>query len=1052
MAKKKKRKGASTKPTLAARPTKASPRGVRAPGSQRGQKGERNQQRRGHDAREYSGNAFQHVEADQAGSEDPKMLVVGIGASAGGLEAISKIFSGLSEETGAAFVIIQHLSPNHHTAMPELLKRKTAIPFVEATEGAELEPNKAFLIPPDRVMRLEETRLALYQRSAEAGSFTPISQFFHSMAEDPLIRPIAVVLSGSSSDGADALPQVKAAGGITIAQDPATTQFNAMPTAAIQSGAVDLVLSPEAIAAEINRITGHPYIKAAAAHSANIPPISSNHYRAIFEILSQSSGIDFSLYKQPTIRRRLQRRMVLQRVENVDRYIELLRAQPGEADHLYQDLLIHVTSFFREPQAFDALCKHVFPALVERRDGNGELPTDRRNGEPTIRLWVPGCSTGEEAYSLAIELTEYLAETKKVIPFQIFATDVSESAVEQARAGVYADRIVEPIPPDRLRKYFTKTDGRYRVSRTIRDACIFARQDLTRDPPFSKLDLIVCRNVLIYLAQPLQRRLLSIFHYGLKHGGFLLLGHSETTAPATELFHAVDRQAKIYQRRPVETFPHLPMYLQHPRSTINEYRPHARDSRSAYTLQSEITRVMLERYAPPGVVVDADGQIIQFRGKTGMFLEPPAGDASLNLLKMAREGLLHGLRSAMHQARTSKEPVRKEGLQVRSNGGFHVVSVQVVPLTGERLEHYLVLFEKAAMPAEVVLRQRDGKRAGKSGPKARDDSASVTHLQRELNSSREYLQSIIQDLEAANEELQSANEEILSSNEELQSTNEELDTAREELQSTNEELNTLNDELHSRNDELSRANSDLVNLLASVQIAIVMVSSDRRIRRFTPMAEKVLNILPTDTGRPISHLKPNIDCPDLEDLIGQVVDEVATIEREVPDSSGRWWSLRIRPYKDLENRIDGAILALFDVHEAKVHEFEREQALDCATSILDTMNRSMAVVGQDLKIQAVSRAFCEMFGFSRDELYLRPLQVLSREWDTHSLVDPLQELLKDHTALRELEIARTSARGEPRRLLLQARKVNGAATGSALVLLSVEDHGDNPGQGPEANV
>jgi two-component system CheB/CheR fusion protein len=615
--------------------------------------------------------------------------------------------------------------------------------------------------------------------------------------------------------------------------------------------------------------------------------------------------VDFTHYKAPTINRRLQRRMVLHKITSIDNYIQYLQDNPDEVNALYQDILIHVTRFFRDPDSYKVLAQKAFGAMMPDRQP-----------ETPIRIWVPGCASGEEAYSVAIALQEFLGENSSGTPIQIFGTDVSESAIDQARAGTYPESISADVSADRLRRFFTRTEGGYRINKSIRDLCIFARQDLTRDPPFSKLDLVLCRNVLIYLGVLLQKRLMSVFHYSLKPRGFLMLGSAETVGTAADMFSIIDKKFKLYARKNAPEFAEMGFPVAdfakvHPaaaRVPVIEARPSS--------IQSEANHIILSRYSPPGVVVDSDLQVVHFRGQTGRFLEPAQGDPSLNLLKMAREGLPYGMRTAIQEASKSDQPVRREGMRVRANGGMITVAIEVVPLRGTSPRHLLVLFEETGAkqetgPQKKLARRTVGNKSGRS--RTSRDNRRIRELEQELAASREYLQSIIQDMEAANEELQSANEEILSANEELQSTNEELDTAKEELQSTNEELNTVNDELQSRNEELSRVNSDLINLLANVQIAIVMVSSDLRIRRVTPMAERVLNLLPSDVGRSISDIKPNVNCPNLEALISEAVDTMSIKEREVRDRAGKRYSLRIRPYKNVENRIDGAVIALFEI-------------------------------------------------------------------------------------------------------------------------------------------
>ena len=853
-------------------------------------------------------------------------MIAGVGASAGGLEAFSQLLQALPDEPGLAIVLVQHLAPQHDSALPVLLSARTRLQVEQAAEGMRVERNRVYVIPPNVQMGIRDDVLHLLPRPSDRSQYTPIDYFLRSLAESAQDRAVGVILSGTASDGTAGVREIKAVGGITIAQNPETAKYDGMPRAAIASNLVDLVLAPADIAAELVSIARHP-VHRNRVHASAVEPAREERETAIeqemtqvFSLLRSSTGVDFRRYKRPTIERRLQRRMVLQKLTRLDQYIRYMRENPNEVHALYSDILIHVTRFFRDRDAFGALTTNVLPSLLEGR-----------SDEQPVRIWIPGCSTGEEAYSVAILILEYLADQHRGSPVQMFATDISEPSIEHARAGVYPDAIASDVGPERLRRFFAKVADGYRVNKAVRDVCIFARQDLTRDPPFSKLDLILCRNVLIYLGAELQKRLMRVFHYALKPNGFLVLGTAETIGGSADLFDAADRKYRIYKKKP-GLAADVHFQLDHgTRDPAQAGRPVAPDG-DAKSVDSQATRLIQERYAPPGVVVDGNLDVIQFRGQTGAFLEPAPGEPSLNILKLARDGLLHGLRAALQQARKSTATVRKRGLRVRANGGWHDVDVEILPLTVNDRLHFLVLFDDVTSGRSKFRDRRD---AAASGPKdaaqrGKRPGGRLGRLEQELASNREYLQSIIQDLEATNEELQSANEEVLSANEELQSTNEELDTAKEELQSTNEELNTVNEELHSRNEELSRVNSDLVNLLSSVQIAIVIVASDLRIRRFTPMAERVLNLIPGDVGRPISHIKPNIDCPDLEELITQVIETVAPCEREVRDALGNGLSLRIRPYKNLENRIDGAVLALFDTHgdarQAEVRRVAHEDA------------------------------------------------------------------------------------------------------------------------------
>jgi two-component system CheB/CheR fusion protein len=902
-----------------------------------------------------------------APSAERPLTIVGVGMSAGGLEACSQLLDALPPAPGFAIVLVQHLSPHHASALPTLLGARTRMTVMEAEDGGAVESDRVYVIPPDVWIELADGRLRLSPRSDEPGHPLPVDFFLKSLAATQGDRAIGVILSGTGSDGVIGGRAVKAQGGTVIVQEPSTAKYDGMPRAAITAGLADVVAPPAEIADKLVDLAGHVFAEGPGKGIVEVA-VTEHDFDEIFAILrTASGGVDFSHYKQPTVKRRILRRMALNRAKDIGGYIGLLRSRPDEARTLYQDVLIHVTRFFREPESFEALAREVLPRVLQ-----GRKPDD------PVRMWVAGCSTGEEAYSLAMTVWEVAGDSAAGLSLQIFGTDVSETAIEFARQGLYPPVVAEDVPPARLRRFFSRVDGGFRINKAVRDHCVFARQDLTRDPPFSRLDVILCRNVLIYMDATLQRRLVPMFHYALRPGGYLVLGHAETVGTQSDLFALVDKKHKIYTKRAADrpVAMAMPSYTP-PRRPSLPPPPGGEDRPDPRLAQNEANRVLLERFSPPGVLVDQNLDIVQFRGRTGPFLEPSPGEASLNLLKLAREGLLHELRSSVQAARKSRKSVRREGLRVRSNGGWTHLDLEVLPLAGGHDPHYLVLFE----PHEPRGR---GRRAAPPRPAspARGRGKGAARAEQELAATRDYLQSIIQEVEAANEELQSANEEILSSNEELQSTNEELDTAKEELQSTNEELNTLNDELHARNDELTRVNSDLVNLLGSVQIAVVIVSNDLRIRRFTPVAEKILNLIPADVGRPITQLRPNVDCPQLGDLILEVIDKVMPLEREVLDHDGRWYSLRIRPYKGIENRIEGAVLALVDIDAAKRHEIEIQQARRHAEAIVAAVAQPLAVLDGSLRVRSVNSAFEQMLKLSAGEARGRLVYELADgHWD-----------------------------------------------------------------------
>jgi two-component system CheB/CheR fusion protein len=964
------------------------------------------------------------------------LVIAGVGASAGGLEAFSQLLQALPEDPGVAVVLVQHLAPQHESALPVLLSGRTHLQVVQATEGMRVERNHVYVIPPNVQMSIHNDVLHLLARPSDRTQYMPIDYFLHSLAESAQDRAIGIILSGTASDGTAGAREIKAVGGITIAQNPETAKYDGMPRTAIASGFIDLVLSPAEIAAELVSIARHPLrqthaiIAAAPALEQQTPTAPGDQAMdQIFGLLRSSSGVDFRRYKRATIERRLQRRMVLHKFTRLELYIRYLRENPAEVQALYDDILIHVTRFFRDPDMFNALTEQVLPKIVA--NGSDEQP---------IRIWVPGCSTGEEAYSVTIVLLEFLGEHGHAGPVQVFATDIGDASIAKARSGSYPESIAADIMPERLRRFFSKVDGGYRINKAVRDVCIFARQDLTHDPPFSKVDLILCRNVLIYLGTDLQKKLMGVFYYALRPTGFLVLGNAETIG-ASALYTAVDRKHRIYQKKAGTPHAHeIDLRMDYgPGRQVHAGKLGAVRHSEAKTVENEATRLIQDRFAPPGVIVDNNFTVVQFRGQTGGFLEPAPGEPSTNLLKMARDGLLHGLRMALQQARKTAAPVRKRGLRVRSNGGWRDLNLEVLPLVAADRVHFLVLFDEVTGGGAPKARERAGGRPSSDDVVTRGGRRNARHtarLQQELASSREYLQSIIQDLEAANEELQSANEEVLSANEELQSTNEELDTAKEELQSTNEELNTVNEELHGRNDELSRVNSDLVNLLSSVQIAIVIVASDLRIRRFTPMAERVLNLISSDVGRPISHVKPNIDCPDLEELISQVIDTVTPCEREVRDQEGKQLSLRIRPYKNLENRIDGAVLALFETDGVR----RQPPSDEYLKGVIDSVDQPMLLLGEQQRIRACNRAFAHSFG-------VRPADVIDEviynldggKWNTTRLHALLESELPTNPVVDGVEIDHDFSEADRRRIVITGRRLGTAGARGAMVVLAFRE-------------
>ncbi len=888
--------------------------------------------------------------------EEASFPIVCAGASAGGLEALTTLLRTLPPETGMAFILVQHLGPTHASMLSEILARVTSMPVEEARDGMRVEPDHIYVMPPASNMLISGGTLMISARHEPPGLHRPIDEFLRSLAEDQGAHAIGIVLSGSATDGTLGLEEIKAAGGITFAQDD-TAEHVSMPHSAIEAGCVDFVLPPDEIGRELARISRHPYV----IPTGRPPELSAEKkdLAELFEVLRNATGADFSHYKRNTLYRRVARRMVLHKLELLADYLRFLQESPAELQALYQDILINVTSFFRNPESFEALKSKVFPAL-----------TEGRSRHDPVRIWVQGCSTGEEAYSLAIAFAEFQDASPKPLPVQIFASDLNARGIDKARTGIFSKNIASDVSPERLRRFFDETDGKYQVSKAIREMCIFARHDVLTDPPFSRLDLITCRNLLIYMEPVLQQRLIPIFHYSLVPTGFLWLGSSETIGSFRELFEIRDTKHKIYAKKLATTrLGGLP--LAHPARRPAELVPVGPRTRepgvpASVEAQREADRLLLSRYAPAGVLIDASDEIIQFRGDTGPYLTPAPGRASLNLLKMLREGLLVAVRGALSRVRRDEIAIRESGLRVKSEGGLRTVDVHLMPVRtpGTSQDCVLVLFEDSDRFAAAPHLPRPVESSSAAYTRTEETaSQEVERLEQELGATREYLQSVIEKQETSNGDLQSANEEIQSVNEELQSINEELETSKEEIQSSNEELSTVNDELHNRVQQLADANNDMLNVLSGVQMAIVMLGRDLRIRWFTPAAEKLLNLIPSDIGRPLSDFKLNFEMEDLDPMLTEVIDNVVPREMEVQDKQGRWYSLRIRPYRTLENKIEGALLVLVDVDRLK----RDQQTVLRQSELLEQAHEPIVVWDPDGAIQFWNRGAEVVYGYSKEE-------------------------------------------------------------------------------------
>ncbi|HKD67349.1 MAG TPA: chemotaxis protein CheB [Candidatus Binataceae bacterium] len=961
--------------------------------------------------------------------------IVGIGGSAGALEALVQVLGSLSPDTGMGFVFIQHLDPTHESMLADILARSSKIPVHEARDRMPVQPNHLYLVTPNKDLMIANGVLRVMPRSEPPALHMPIDHFFRSLAEDLGPAAIGVVLSGTGTDGAHGVLAIKAGGGITFAQEPASAKYDGMPRAAIASDEMDFVLPPERIAQELNRILERGRPAPVQSAPADVTDQDEEDLRHILTVVQAVSGIDLSYFKQSNLLRRVHRRMLLNNLTSVQQYRRMLRENSSEAMALQHDILISVTSFFRDGASVDGLARVVFPTILKNR-----------SNEQAIRIWVPGAATGEEAYSIAIALTEFLDARSGTVPMQIFATDISETAIERARAGLYPPNAVADMAPNRLRRFFVKLDNGYQVNKSIRERCVFARHNLIADPPFSQIDLVSCRNVLIYFRPEYQRRAIDAFYYALKPTGFLTLGRSESVGAFGNMFTSIDSRYRIYAKRPNALGRGAPVLggPAHPRmqgtTVAGRANAHAAVAgASADALQKEADRLVMERYAPPGIVINEDLEVVQFRGRIGGLLEPAPGLATLNLIKMARADLRLVLQGALYEARKRGGPVRKERLEFKHEGRNRRINIEITPLKipDTATGYYLVLFEEPALPAPPAPTPE---RTKPEPPTQRVATRELEALKKELSDSRSQTQAIIEELEATNEEMKAANEEVLSSNEELQSMNEELETAKEELQSANEELTTLNEELQNRNNELGQVAADLSNLLASVGLPIIMVSRDLKIRRYTPMATKVLNVIASDSGRPISDINLNINVPDLETLVVEAMESMAVREREVRDRSGRAYSLRIQPFRTLDNHIDGAVIILIDIDAFRRDVETAHLSRDFVQTILDTITSALVVLDEKLQIQTANRSFYETFKCSAGEVVGRQLREINHGmWDVAQVTSMLKEALTGNSVQDHFKVALDVAEDGKRAFTLNTRLLSPEPNRGRLLLLAIHD-------------
>ena len=907
-------------------------------------------------------------------------LIVGMGASAGGLETFNQFFEAMPENPGMAFVLVQHLDPTHKSLMVELIKRHTQMEISEVVDHTKVQPNHIYVIPPNKDMAIFNGVLHLMDPTKARGFRKPIDNFLHSLAEDQMGKAVGIILSGTGTEGTLGLKQVKGQGGLAIVQNPDTAKYDGMPRSAIAAEAHDFILPVKEIPDMLIKYAKNR--KFGLEKKSTIIDTAKNLLEKIFIVLRNETGCNFGDYKSSTVIRRIDKRMALNQIDKLENYLKYIQKDREEVLKLFKELLIGVTSFFRDTEAYEALQKAIIPEILNKK----------QDGE-TIRIWVAGCSTGEEAYSLAILFDEEIRKCSKNLKVQIFASDLDGDTINLARQGIYPETIAADVSAKRLSRYFLKDKTTFRIKKEIRDQIIFAEHNLVKDPPFSKQDLISCRNLLIYLNQEAQKRVFTLFHYALKPYGILFLGSSESLGEFANIFEAIDRKNKIFRHKDVVTakVPDISQLFREQGRKVSEASLPIK-SKPHENLAGVTERLLLANYAPACAIINNEGDAVYFSGNTGKYLQPSPGEAKLNIVDMAREGLKIDLRALIVKVRKSKKTEISKGVNVKTNGNFQSIVLRITPLEPINIYEgfYMITFEDVDL-IEIATTEIK--------PAQAIEVSEIHALEQELTATKEYLRSTIEELEVSNEELKSSNEELQSSNEELQSTNEELETSKEELQSVNEEIVTINTELTSKIDELALAYDDMNNLLASTEIGTIFLDTDLKIKRFTPPLSKIINLIQTDIGRPITHLSSNLVYDGLENDIKQVLQKLVPITTSVQSSDGTWYKMQILPYRTSENMIEGVVITFVDITHEKLLADELNIAKKSYEDLLEMSKTIVYTQDKDLKYTTIGNnvqpnfQFAKMVGKKDHDFY--------SDKDTAKLEKIKKEVLTKEKAIRE---------------------------------------------------
>ncbi|MDR4507032.1 MAG: PAS domain-containing protein [Candidatus Brocadiaceae bacterium] len=935
------------------------------------------------------------------GSEKDCPVVVGIGASAGGLEALEGFFSNMPAHSNLAIVIIQHLAPQYKSIMGSLLSKYTKMKIVEIADGVKIEPDTVYMNPPDSDVAVMGCALQLMKPLETHAARLPIDYFFRSLSEDQGEKAVCIVLSGTGTDGTLGLKAIKGSGGMTMAQLEEQAKYDSMPKNAINTGLVDFVLPVEKMPRELVKYSKHPYIKKPDGAFAAEQTYQNTITKILLQIRTKT-GQDFSNYKQNTIRRRIERRMAVHQIEKIAEYLHYVRENPVEVGALYKDMLIGVTNFFRDPDAFEILKEKALTDALKSKHSNSDL-----------RIWVPGCATGEEAYSIAMLVAEVMGKTERHCHVQIFGTDIDSDAIEFARAAIYPDNIVADVSQERLNRFFIKEDSTYKVKKQIREMVVFAVQSLIKDPPFSRLDLVSCRNVLIYMDTTLQKKVLPIFNYTLNPEGYLFLGNSETIGEFTDLFSTVNAKWKIYKHKGavIERAPGLPVM---PIANANTDLQQQEDKKmlKGMNIFQLAEREVVKAYAPPFVVINAKHDVLFVNGQVYKYLLTPVGVPSFNIIKMAHDDLRYKLSALLHKIAKKRDSFTASGLMIRHNGSLLTIDLTIKPLivADDTEGLMIVIFEEKERQEKSVQERRPSS-------KTKKEDVRITVLQQELKSTKEYLQAAIEELETANEELKSTNEELQSTNEELQSTNEELETSKEEQQSTNEELETVNSELQNKVNELSRANNDLNNLFSSTEIATIFLDMKLNVLRFTPSATSLFSFRPTDINRPISDISAKFEYKNLYNDAREALRTLMPKETNIKTQDQRWYAMRILPYRTIENVIDGVVITFVDV--TKLVQLEAAQRL--ATVLADSSD-AIAVLDLNGDIAAWNKGAARLYGYSENEALQLNISQLMTESGKKEYLEMIR-MIRSGVVVDSVETERKTKEGRIIRVWLTITKL-----------------------------